>query len=201
MSADTYDTDGLTPLMRAAIDGDLATVRQLLADGANPHLVDATWGTTTAIGFAARRAPASEIHRQIAAELEAADYRPLSLVEKRAREYWNPEEIVETDVRGAAPLTDTKPHNKEPAPIPASYFYIGSVVAVIAGLAAIANEKWVGASILLTLSPCLLLYPAVRWALGGKDSGLAAVSTFVLEEILKRKLIKRHDGSNRRRRS
>ncbi|MGB8376842.1 MAG: hypothetical protein WCE70_00005 [Rhodanobacteraceae bacterium] len=47
-----YDENGLTALMRAARDGDVATVKDLLKSDADPHLKDSRFGTSTALSMA-----------------------------------------------------------------------------------------------------------------------------------------------------
>jgi ankyrin repeat protein len=56
---DRYDESGRTPLMNAARDGDLSQVRSLLARGANPYIVDESFGTSTAFDIAARESKAA----------------------------------------------------------------------------------------------------------------------------------------------
>jgi len=51
---DAYDANGYTPLMRAVRSHDLKAVRDLLERGADPHVVDRDWGTSTALDFAKR---------------------------------------------------------------------------------------------------------------------------------------------------
>ena len=53
---DVYGEDGLTPLMRAARDGDLQRVRELLNLGADPKLTDGSFGTSRPVDFAIRAA-------------------------------------------------------------------------------------------------------------------------------------------------
>ena len=68
-----------------------------------------------------------------------------------------------------------------------------SLLSVILGFALIATEYTTpGVILLTTIAPCCLLYPAVRAILFmGKDSFLAVIVTFVLEELLKHKIKKK----------
>ncbi len=67
-----------------------------------------------------------------------------------------------------------------------------SLLSAILGFALIATEyTTLGLILLTTIAPCFLLYPAVRATIFmGKDSFLAVVVTFVLEELLKHKIKK-----------
>lgn len=48
------------------------------------------------------------------------------------------------------------------------------------------DEVWFGATLILTLCPCLFLYPLIRGLFyGGKDSIAGVVTTVVVEEVLK----------------
>ena len=50
-------------------------------------------------------------------------------------------------------------------------------------------EMPLGAILILTLSPCFLLYPIIRFLVsGGKDSVAAVVTTVVVEEVIKSQL-------------
>lgn len=67
------------------------------------------------------------------------------------------------------------------------------LLSVILGFALIATEYTTpGAILLTTIAPCCLLYPVVRAILFmGKDSFLAVIVTFVIEELLKHKIKKK----------
>jgi hypothetical protein len=55
----------------------------------------------------------------------------------------------------------------------------------------------VGATVVITLAPCLFLYPIIRLLFfGGKDSPVAVVTTVVVEEAIKQKI----SSSGKRRR-
>jgi Ankyrin repeat len=49
-----YNVDGRTPLMCAVLDADVRAVEELLEAGADPHLKDGTFGTSTASDLAIR---------------------------------------------------------------------------------------------------------------------------------------------------
>ena len=48
----------------------------------------------------------------------------------------------------------------------------------------------IGAGLIMFASPCLFLYPPVRFLIGGKDSVGAVVATVVVEEVLKNEIRK-----------
>lgn len=68
----------------------------------------------------------------------------------------------------------------------------------IAGVALLSNELYIGAFLVMTLSPFLLLYPLVRFFFGGKDSIGVVVTTAIVEEVLKSEVRKAVDKSSRR---
>ena len=80
-----------------------------------------------------------------------------------------------------------------------SLFYWGALVALIAGIVLLSNGSFVGGFLILTVAPCLLLYPLVRFLFGGKDSAVAVVTTVVVEEVLKNEFFKAVDRSSRKR--
>ena len=50
----------------------------------------------------------------------------------------------------------------------------------------VAFEMMLGATLIIFLSPCFLLYPIIRFFVsGGKDSVAAVVTTVVVEEVVK----------------
>ena len=51
---DAYDANGYTPLMKAVTTQDVEAVKSLVSRGANPHIVDRDWGTSTALDIAKR---------------------------------------------------------------------------------------------------------------------------------------------------
>ena len=81
-----------------------------------------------------------------------------------------------------------------------SLFYWGAAAGLGIGIFLLSREVFVGAFLVLTLTPCLLLYPLIRFFFGGKDSLAAAATTFVVEELLKREIGKAADRSTNRKR-
>ena len=53
--------------------------------------------------------------------------------------------------------------------------------------------------ILMTLAPCFLLYPTIRFLFGGKDSVAAAITTVVVEEVTKTALMGSLDKGKKKR--
>ena len=54
------------------------------------------------------------------------------------------------------------------------------------GIFLIANEIFLGGILIITVAPCLFLYPIIRFFIfGGKDSAAAVVTTVVVEEATK----------------
>ena len=86
---------------------------------------------------------------------------------------------------------------KTKEPIPAAFFFWGAAISFTTGLYAILELKqlW-GIGLILTVTPCLLLYPIIRFLFFGKDSIGAAITTIVVEEYLKNKLM--NAGKNKR---
>lgn len=82
--------------------------------------------------------------------------------------------------------------------VKSSLFYWGAAVSLAVGIFLLSREVLVGATLVLTLLPCLLLYPLIRFLFGGKDSLGAAVVTVVVEEFLKGEIKKAADRSTNR---
>ena len=57
-----------------------------------------------------------------------------------------------------------------------------------------------GGFILMTLAPCFLLYPTIRFFFGGKDSVAGVVTTVVVEEVTKSALMRSMDKSKTKKR-
>jgi hypothetical protein len=49
-----HDDEGFTPLMRAVDNGDLCKVKELLEQGADPHMTDGVFGTTSSFDLVKR---------------------------------------------------------------------------------------------------------------------------------------------------
>ncbi len=69
-----------------------------------------------------------------------------------------------------------------------SLFYWGGLISIAVGIYLITEENRIGGFLVLTLAPCLLLYPLVRFFIGGKDSIGGVIATVVVEEVLKHKI-------------
>ncbi len=67
------------------------------------------------------------------------------------------------------------------------------------GIYLIFNDVLAGGFILMTLAPCFLIYPTIRFFFGGKDSVAAVVSTVVVEEITKHLLQRSFDKRKNKR--
>jgi hypothetical protein len=92
------------------------------------------------------------------------------------------------------------PAKKEREPIGTDIFMWGAFISFCIGLYAIIGlEKLWGLTLILTVTPCLLLYPLVRFLFGGKDSIGAAVVTFIAEEYLKSRITNAIKKSNEKR--
>lgn len=66
------------------------------------------------------------------------------------------------------------------------------------GFYLISNRFWGGGFIVMTLAPCFLLYPTIRFFFGGKDSVAAVITTVVVEEVTKRALMGSFDKSKKK---
>jgi len=80
-----------------------------------------------------------------------------------------------------------------------SFFLLASLISLTAGIVLLSREYMAGGFLVLTLAPCLFLYPLVRFFFGGKDSIGAAVTTAIVEEVLKGERLKAADKSSKRR--
>ena len=70
--------------------------------------------------------------------------------------------------------------------IKTSFILIMSILCLIVGIALVANEILLGATLIIFFFPCLLLYPLIRFFFfGGKDSIAGVVTTVVVEEVAK----------------
>jgi len=74
--------------------------------------------------------------------------------------------------------------------IKSGVFYWSGLGFLVLGITLITNKIWVGGFLVLTVFPCLMLYPLVRFLFGGKDSLGAVVTTVIVEEVLKHEISK-----------
>ena len=56
----------------------------------------------------------------------------------------------------------------------------------------------IGAFLLLIIAPFMLLYPVIRFLIGGKDSLMGFSLTLFVEHVLGKKIIKHVKGENRK---
>ncbi|MGE0351357.1 hypothetical protein [Hydrogenophaga sp.] len=78
--------------------------------------------------------------------------------------------------------------------IRSSVFLWGGFLSLVAGIALISSGSSVGGALAVTVAPCLFLYPPVRFLFGGKGGVLPAITTIVVEEVLKRRVFNALDG-------
>ncbi|MCP1675456.1 hypothetical protein J2T57_002606 [Natronocella acetinitrilica] len=182
--------------------GDLQEVERLLDVGANSQLKDANWETSNAEDYAARRAAVSDVHRRIRDRL--ADAR------EKAATNLKPEDPF----AGAAGANSLSNDKYTPWPyetvlsisgncvtrVRSSVFYFSAALTLALGVYLISEAIMFGGLLVMTIAPCLGLYPLVRFLFGGKDSVGAAVTTVVVEEYLKSELKSRAEKSSRRKR-
>lgn len=73
--------------------------------------------------------------------------------------------------------------------VKSSFFYLLAFVATVSSFGCFAYDKvGFGVFLLLTVVPISLLYPAIRFFFGGKDSLAAVATTIVVEEVIKHNL-------------
>ena len=82
--------------------------------------------------------------------------------------------------------------------IKSSVFHWGALVAFISGVVFLSYGLRMGGFLVLTLAPFLLLYPIVRFLVGGKDSAIAVVTTVVVQEVLKHQIRKATDKASKK---
>lgn len=207
MNIDDYDDRGRTPLMNAAIDGDLVEVERLLVAGANPLIADRDFGNTTAEAYAARFARKSEAHRRIRVILRVASDKAVGSqsVPRPEPVYPEPEELSSRGVKPRQPDVSwpfelfMPSRGERVKRIRTSAFYLSALVSFAAGTYLILIDVMLGYFLAFTATLCLLLYPPIRFLFGGKDSLAAGIATVVAEEYLKSQITKGADSSRRRR--
>ena len=84
--------------------------------------------------------------------------------------------------------------------IKSGWFYVTGIALLIFGIHLVSEGNFYGISLILTAFPCLLLYPFVRFLIGGKDSILGAFLTLIFEEVLKHKLISWAEDTEKKKR-
>lgn len=83
--------------------------------------------------------------------------------------------------------------------IRSSVFHFGAIISLLIGITFLINSIYgAGLFLILTLFPILILYPILRFLLGGKDSVLAIAATVITEEVLKSKISKVLDKSSKK---
>ena len=82
--------------------------------------------------------------------------------------------------------------------IKSSIFYWGALLSFGSGVTLLYQEYMLGGFFVLTLAPCLLLYPLIRLLFGGRDSVGAVVTTAVVEEITKGEISNAIERSKRK---
>lgn len=82
-----------------------------------------------------------------------------------------------------------------------SVFFLASLASFIIGILMFDNGNLKsGILLIFTVVPILLLYPAVRFFFGGKDSLVAVVGTVVVEEVVKKGIINSLNEKEKRKR-
>ena len=202
MEINQYDKDGRTPLMNAAIDGNLDEVKRLLKVGADPDMADKIWGSSKASDFAARKSNSSEPHKQILSLLLASS----KSSEHRMDNKMDATTQIINGKTSSPQIVTSWPYETVLAVtgnyvtrLKSSLFYWAAAASLTAGIALLYGGKVIGGSVIVTLTPGLLLYPLVRLLFGGKDSLAAAVTTVVIEEVIKSKMRETSNKSRRRR--
>ena len=201
--------------MNAAIDGDYDEVKRLLDLGADPNISDENWGTTNAESFAGRKSKNSEFHKRIEKLLKEAN--PYSNKQEKAQQHFDLKLPSNSDDSGSVTAItmdkDGPIHVRNNWPyetiqmvtgsyvtrLKSSIFYWGALTSLILGTVLLSNAIVAGGFLVLTLSPCLLLYPLIRFLFLGKDSIGVVVTTIVVEELLKNEIRKSVDRFSRKR--
>lgn len=83
--------------------------------------------------------------------------------------------------------------------IKSGFFYWSGLGLLVLGIILISNKLMIGGFMVLTVFPCLMLYPLIRFLFGGKDSLGAVVTTVIVEEVLKNEIAKIGNKKKRKR--
>ncbi|MDR5904867.1 ankyrin repeat domain-containing protein [Franzmannia qiaohouensis] len=208
MQIDEYDGKGRTPLMNAAITGNIEEVERLLKAGANPLIADRDFGTTTAEGYAARFAKNSKEHQTIRKILKAAAAsfsEQINLSSSHEPLRPEPDELVSRSVKHNETVLHwpfeivRTPRGESIKRIRTSTLYLSAIISFSTGIYLIKEDLLAGVLLAFTITLCLILYPPIRFLFGGKDSLAAAITTVVAEELIKSQIIKKTDSNRRRR--
>ena len=110
---------------------------------------------------------------------------------------------TESEVLSPKPTKNETPETlqgRKSEPINSSFFYLSGLGFLVLGVILISNKIWifVGLAMVLTVFPCLMLYPLIRFLFGGKDSLGAVVTTVIVEEVLKNQISKIGKKGNRK---
>ena len=95
------------------------------------------------------------------------------------------EKLTDKEQRGILNEEVLNYEGKKVSRIKSSYIYLLGALSLAIGIALAMNDNLFGIVFMLFLSPTLLLYPMVRFFLGGKDSRVAFITTSILSTYLK----------------
>lgn len=91
-------------------------------------------------------------------------------------------------------------NGKEVKRLKSSLFYWSGLLSIGVGIYLVSEEMMIGGFLIITVGPFFLLYPLVRFLIGGKDSVGGVIATAVLEEVLKQKIENALTNKDKRRR-
>ena len=171
MDINQYDENGRTPLMNAAIEGNLDEVKRLLELGADPGITDENWGTSKAEDYAGRLAHKSEVHKLIRELLVAStkDSRNLVNDESSSIKEISADRSTTHETVALWPYETVRMVTGNfVTRLRSSLFYWGAAGSFVTGIFLISREMLFGGFLVLTLAPCLLLYPLIRFLFGEK---------------------------------
>ena len=85
--------------------------------------------------------------------------------------------------------------------VKSSVFFLASLASFIVGILMFDNGNFKGGILLIfTIVPILLLYPAIRFFFGGKDSLFAVFRTIIVEEVVKNRILNSVNEKEKRQR-